>query len=347
MKSCLKHEAKRCVLCVLAMISIGLDLLSPQPTWAQASVEFTELTFDRRDVDRNEVNGDEFIADLVEVDDVMSAPVASLQPGDHYVALGSSFASGSGVAPIADVGCRRSLNSYAHIVADALGLNLDVAACGGATIDNVVSVPQTDLLGAERPVQIDALNEHTKLVTVTVGGNDWGYVVNLMIASCQAAEGRYELTDGLDILCNDFGLGSVPIDYEASINALIPIQEELEQMILAIRERSPNAEIVVVDYTSILSRRGESCGLDQPLEGAETGFFLFASRYFGRATRKAAESTGATLVRLSKASRNHHVCSSEPWVSAFEFEPGFVGVVPYHPNAEGMEEAARLVLEAL
>lgn len=61
---------------------------------------------------------------------------ASFGQGARYVAIGSSFASGSGLAPYdpaAPVRCQRSTQNYAHQLAAKRKLALVDVTCGGAT----------------------------------------------------------------------------------------------------------------------------------------------------------------------------------------------------------------------
>ena len=94
---------------------------------------------------------------------------SSLAPGDRYVALGSSIASGFGIS-VQSTDCGRSNRNYPNLVAARYRLELIDVTCGAAVIPNVVDTPQ-----GTHPPQITALTPDTKLVTVTVGGNDIGY----------------------------------------------------------------------------------------------------------------------------------------------------------------------------
>src|SRR5262249_29760263 len=98
----------------------------------------------------------------------------------RYVALGSSMASGPGIAPRADGApwpAGRSARNYPHLVASKLGLDLVDVTYSGATTAHVLRNRQ---FGA--PPQVEALNGSEALVTVTIGGNDVGYVPLLMAA---------------------------------------------------------------------------------------------------------------------------------------------------------------------
>jgi hypothetical protein len=112
------------------------------------------------------------------------AVAASLSPGDRYVALGSSFASGPGLAPITDPVCGRSEINYAQKVAEELDLNLTDVSCWFATTADLINGQTLSLFGVRRPPQIDAITRDTRLVTVTVGGNDTNYIASLVEYGC-------------------------------------------------------------------------------------------------------------------------------------------------------------------
>lgn len=98
----------------------------------------------------------------------------------RYVALGSSMAAGPGIWPPVIGGpimAQRSARNYPHLVAKELGLTLVDSTYSGATTAHVLRDRQYGT-----PPQIDALDGSETLVTVTIGGNDVGYVPMLMAA---------------------------------------------------------------------------------------------------------------------------------------------------------------------
>jgi lysophospholipase L1-like esterase len=98
----------------------------------------------------------------------------------RYVALGSSMAAGPGIRPTAEGApfrAARSARNYPHLVAAQLGHDLVDVTYSGATTANVLTDSQH---GA--PPQVDALDGSEDLVTVTIGGNDVGYVQFLFAA---------------------------------------------------------------------------------------------------------------------------------------------------------------------
>src|ERR1700742_623982 len=102
----------------------------------------------------------------------------ALDGNPEYVALGSSFASGSGITtrvPGSSYPCGRSVDNYAHQLARKEHLSLVDMTCNGATSENILHHGQFF-----QPKQIDAVGPTTKLVTVTIGGNDVDYMRNII-----------------------------------------------------------------------------------------------------------------------------------------------------------------------
>ncbi|WP_041289427.1 hypothetical protein [Kribbella flavida] len=75
-----------------------------------------------------------------------------ISPGSRYVALGSSFAAGPGIAPEIDKAAGRSQRNYAHLVAERLELDLIDVTYSGATTAHLLSERQDDA-----PPQINAV----------------------------------------------------------------------------------------------------------------------------------------------------------------------------------------------
>ena len=101
-----------------------------------------------------------------------------------YVALGDSYSAGPliEVGRQDPVGCFRSTNNYPAYLAGYFGVRSyrDVT-CSGATTDDFRS-PQTLILGdTEPPPQLDALSRGTDLVTIGIGGNDFGLFGSLIV----------------------------------------------------------------------------------------------------------------------------------------------------------------------
>jgi lysophospholipase L1-like esterase len=246
----------------------------------------------------------------------------------RYVALGSSMAAGPGIRPSADGApfrAGRSARNYPHLVAEKLGLDLVDVTYSGATTANVLTERQH---GA--PPQVEALDGSEDLVTVTIGGNDAGYVPLLFAA------GLPRVARSLPLLG---GRLRERLDPTARDRALVVVAESLKEVGHAVRQRSPRAKVLFVDYLTLLPPAGAA----PPLSGGDVALGRRVADTLERLTGEAAADTGCEWVRVAEASREHHAWSAEPWTTKFGLPlPG--RPAPLHPNAEGMRAVADLIV---
>ena len=255
-----------------------------------------------------------------------------------YVALGSSFASGPGIESIIDARCGRSANNYAHLVAERLGYDLVDVTCGGATVDNLLDVPQALMTGGTVPPQLESLRPDADLVTITVGGNDVEYMLTLGRCSYRVAPDAAPPGAG-----EFFGTPATPDAVDAALAAL---PGKLAALVSAVRNRAPRARVLLIDYLTVLPRSGGCAAL--PMTEEDLRSCVDLGRRLEEATAEAARASGAELVEASAISRDHTVCDPEPWVTGWEFGDVLAGGVgPYHPNAAGMRAVADAVVGRL
>ncbi|BBZ62848.1 SGNH/GDSL hydrolase family protein [Mycolicibacterium monacense] len=246
----------------------------------------------------------------------------------RYVALGSSMAAGPGIRPPADGApfrAGRSARNYAHLVAERLGLDLTDVTYSGATTANILDEPQHGT-----PPQFLALDGTETLVTVTIGGNDVGYVPMLMAA-------------GLPRVVRWLPPVSTLFDPTARDRALVEVGESLHRVARTVRARAPRARVLFVDYLTLLPPPGEPVA---PLSDADAALGRRIADTLERLTGRAAADTGCGWIRAAQASRAHHAWSSEPWTTG----PGLPWPgrpAPLHPNAAGMRAVADLIVDAV
>jgi lysophospholipase L1-like esterase len=248
----------------------------------------------------------------------------------RYVALGSSMAAGPGIrptAPGAPFGSGRSARNYAHLVAEQLNADLVDVTFSGATTAHVLAERQR---GAAP--QIEALSGSEELVTITIGGNDVGYVPLLMGASLPAAACRLPL---LGARLREL------FDRNARDQALDGVGDSLRAVGAEVRRRAPLARVMFVDYLTLLPPPGVPAA---PLSAEHVDLGRYVSERLEEATAAAAEATGCELVRAGQASRDHHGWSARPWVMAAGW-PVPWRPAPFHPNAAGMRSVADLVVQ--
>ncbi|MDT7729963.1 MAG: hypothetical protein QOK45_216 [Mycobacterium sp.] len=246
----------------------------------------------------------------------------------RYVALGSSMAAGPGIRPSADgapFAAGRSARNYPHLVAEKLGLDLVDVTYSGATTANVLTEPQNGT-----PPQVEALDGSEDLVTVTIGGNDAGYM-SLLFAAAVPRIVRHLPLIGRRL--------REQLDPTARDRALVEVAELLKEVGRTLRHRSPQAKVLFVDYLTLLPPAGAA----PPLSDVDVALGRRMADTLERLTGEAAADTGCQWVRGAQASHEHHAWSVEPWTTKFGVPlPG--RTAPLHPNAEGMRAVADLVV---
>lgn len=249
--------------------------------------------------------------------------------GGRYVAMGSSMAAGPGIRPKAadaPAGAGRSAINYPHLVAERLSYDLVDVTFSGATTANVLSEPQR---GA--PPQVEALDGTESLVTVTIGGNDVGYVSMLFAA------GLPRWTRSVPVLGR---LVRRQLDPDARDSALALVGDALKVVGEEVRRRAPSARVLFVDYPTLLPPRGTPAGR-LPAADVETGRRV--AEALERLTAEAAAATGCDVIPAAAASRDHHPWSADPWTTGFGV-PLPRRAAPLHPNAAGMRAVADLIV---
>ena len=246
----------------------------------------------------------------------------------RVVALGSSFAAGPGIPPVLDAAAGRSGANYPHLLADAFGAELTDLTVSGATVATILDQPQR-VARSTYPPQITGVPEDADLVTVTVGGNDLGYLATMLrLAWANHLRNRW-LTRPLG---RRLGQGAVPVrDPDVVVDGLRGIVE-------AVRTRAPGARVVLVDYLTVLEEN-TVLGPEAPFTPAQRTALRALGRRVCGAFAMAAQATGADLVAASELSAGHGVGTAQPWVNGFAANPRRVPST-FHPNADGMRAVA-------
>ena len=246
----------------------------------------------------------------------------------RYVALGSSMAAGPFIPPRATGSPRRagrSARNYPHLTASTLGLDLVDVTFSGATTANILRDKQFGV-----PPQIDALDGSEFLVTVTIGGNDVGYVP-LLTAACLPSPARWVPVLGCRIRNRR--------DRAARDRALDDVAASLHEVGEELRRRAPKARVLFVDYLTILPPAGQTAS---PLSDSDADLGRHIAASLEALTANAADDTGCELVKAGAASRDHHAWSTDPWTTGSGLPlPG--RALPMHPNPVGMQAVADLV----
>jgi len=257
----------------------------------------------------------------------MQIPAAS-----RYVAMGSSFAAGPGIptrVPGSPRRAGRSSGNYAHLVASALGLDLHDVTYSGATTDDILRPS-----AAGQPAQLDAVTSATRLVTITAGGNDVGFLPRLTFASLP-----WPLRALPSVKARIADLG----DPTRTDESFTQLGRNLAEITRSLHDRAPACRILLVDYLTILPPEGDVWRGPPPVEVAKWGRAIAAR--LSMTFRESSQAAGWEYVPASAASADHHAWSATPWTRRFHLS--LRGGAPYHPNAAGMAAVADLVIAAI
>jgi len=219
-----------------------------------------------------------------------------------YVALGDSYASGTGTRSYISDGtsCQRSTQAYPSLIAAARGYVLNFRACSGATIPDVTTT------------QLSALTPATTYVTISVGGNDAGFAS--VLTECALPGWASNCNGRIDTA-------------QAFVNNTLPAQ--LSTLYSSIRARSPYAKVVVVGYPRIFM--GEDCNAFTWFSPAEEARLNQMADLINTRTAAAASAAGFSFANPTAAFTGHAVCDNPEWINGLSSPIG----ESYHPKAAG------------
>lgn len=255
----------------------------------------------------------------------------------HYVALGDSYTSGPFIPTqrLDPLGCGRSTANYPSVLAD----KLDVAkftdvSCAGADTTNMTR-PQGVPFNGTNPPQLGALRVDTDLVTLGIGGNDYG-VFGSLTSTCPGLRA----SDPTGSPCEEhFG--------DAITKAIDNTGPRVEAVLAAIHERSPKARVLVIGYPRIAPDRGY-CPDVLPFADGDYAWLNGVEEKLNQTLSDAADADGdAEYVDTFGPSRGHDACArgGSAWINGKDQD--VFQAAAYHPLKAGMAGVAAVVLSRL
>ncbi len=238
--------------------------------------------------------------------------------GIDYVALGDSFSAGPFITTMRSdpTGCARSHDNYPAFLADWLDVEsyTDVTCSAATTADLTGTMTTFD--GKTAPPQLDALSADTDLVTLGMGGNDFG------------------IYDAL-IHCQDGAAAPCPVDrLEDDARR---VAGHIRAAVRGIRRAAPDAEVYVVGYPDILPSSGTCRAVGA--SGANLGAVAEVAERLNGALRRGARASGASYLDMEAVSEGHDVCAGgKAWINGPRLRPGVAA--PFHPKINGMRAVA-------
>lgn len=261
------------------------------------------------------------------------ADVARADRPPRYVAMGDSYSAATGVlptVPTAPPQCLRSERNYPHVIARRVEVRLRDVTCGGAETGDYFEEQSPGVAP-----QLDALNRRTRLVTMTIGGNDNGVFIGTIL-KC-GTEGVSTLGKGRPCK-KEYGRSFVRTIRTRTAPALV-------KALRAVHRRAPRAEVAILGYPWIVPER-RGCFDRMPIARGDVPYLRNIQRVLNVVVERAADATGSTYVDLSRASDGHDACKARGvrWI-----EPVLQGTNPVvvHPNALGERKLARRAIRVL
>jgi lysophospholipase L1-like esterase len=272
-----------------------------------------------------------------------SAPATAPGPAPvDYVALGDSFSAGPLIpdARSDPAGCFRSTNNYPAYLAGFLEVRTyrDVTCSGARTRD--LRRTQRMAFGQTAPPQLDALSDGTDLVTIGIGGNDFG-LFGSIVGTCAALQNR----DPGGAPCREaFTRRIRGRQIDTKVRDARRVEDHVVRALRAVKRRAPDAEVYVVGYPRLLPERGRCAAV--PFAAGDYAWGRRVAGLLNASLREAAERAGATFVDLYPASRGHDACAgSQAWLNGSETLFGLAA--GFHPFQAGMRGMAQAVHAAI
>ncbi len=213
-------------------------------------------------------------------------------------------------------------------------------ACSGARIRNVLPASlggsaQFDDRYREQVPQLDshAIGTRTRLVTITVGGNDANF---------------------LDVVTHCFLHACSGARYRAEVHGVIGrLREPLKDAYVAVRKAAPNARLLVLGYPQLFPRSAseQACAQLRPWAGEQI-FLRAAVAQMNGVIESAAAEAGATFVDVAQAFTAHEVCGNGgAWVNgpSKTWKPPrkFVDDESFHPTLPGQQALGAIVNQVI
>lgn len=311
------------------------------------------------------------IADFLERTPTRLAPRSA-----EYVALGDSYAAGVGsfsYLPGTEAKkCYRATDGYAEKIAAATNLSFEFPACLGAKVHDLMEGKNAQL----RTVGVD-----TKLVTLTIGGNDVGFspvlqsciggILAVGGAGCAQRDAAASVT-AYDWLVNGRpagkyklpGKGTGPFFRLVGINTSVTNKEPqpgLQELYEEVSWQAPYAHIIVIGYPRLFEKTkylgcpvGElDAGLDVlSITTEDVEWIIEQTDKVDRLIEQSVDNlrnkgVNISFVDLRSAFTGHVLCGPEPSYLWGVLGEGLLAETEsFHPTKAGQEVFYRLIEEA-
>lgn len=295
--------------------------------------------------------------------------LAGIPVGSEYVALGDSYSAGYGLADrtrLPTGACGQSAQDYPHRIAARFGLALTDVTCAGATSADVT----TGFQYRGVPPQIRSLSDRTRLVTLTIGGNDADLFGTA--ASCLALSAKGPVFSGRDAPSCRSTLVSDGVD-QLGTTIASRVALGIADTLAAVQREAPNAVVVFLGYPAIFPDAEHTpkggCFRSALDLGTLTGSFPTDTYPFTNTdvrylhgvqvalndvSAAAARTAGVRFVDVFSSTQAHSACATKrPYVAGVSLEGSVdlrridLEAGALHPNTRGVAYLTKRVAAAV
>lgn len=239
-------------------------------------------------------------------------PAAAKSRIVHYVALGDSYAAGQGAPPYSDAECLQSDEGYPALLDLHERIYLQVnATCTGAKTSDVATK------------QLSKLNPDTRLVTLTVGGNDLN--VSSVATTCLAG------TLDQCLMAVEAARGLVPM-----------LRSALIDLFAKAAAAAPDARIVVTGYPYLLDSSAATVINPDIIPAIRLATDELNTTIEQAVTATQATDVNIRYVDVTAKFEGHGIYSAVPFINRPGPEP-----LALHPNSAGNRAYADAILARL
>jgi lysophospholipase L1-like esterase len=266
-----------------------------------------------------------------------AASAVAVAAAGPVVALGDSYTAGALLPLDPDAkpsGCLRSTRAYPVLVAHALGAPLTDVACTSAGVKDMTAAQQTH--SGTNPAQLTALSPDDRIVLLTLGGDDLGFLN--VLKECM----KLSFTKPWGSPCQAHYTKGGTDQLAAAAATEAP---RISQVLSAIAAGAPRARIVVVGYPDMFPRSG-GCWPAVPITAGDVAYLRGIEVTANAMLAAAARAAGATFVDTYTPTTGHDFCQPESVRDVEGLLPGSLSL-PFHPSPRGQQAMATAVLAAL
>ncbi|HMJ34944.1 MAG TPA: SGNH/GDSL hydrolase family protein [Baekduia sp.] len=218
---------------------------------------------------------------------------------DKYVALGDSYSAGNGAnSTNLNSSCNRNTYAYPYLVSQQRpNTALTFVACSGAVTGDVING------------QVNSVTSDTKIVTITIGGNDIGFT-------------------SLILACTTLGCQSQINTSNAKIANELPAK--LDATYAAIKARAPTAQVVVLGYGRPFANR--TCLAATGVSLSEETSLNALVDNMNNTIRARALAYGFSYADVNPYWAGHDICAGNPFTNGLTL---LHTADSYHPTRNG------------